>query len=434
RRDGWWLFVIASALGFYTMLTMLYAVLGLAFWYAVMVLIEGAPERRWAQWLTLTIAMAGAVLLTVFLYLPVFIASGVGALTKIAAPLSSAAFNVRLWSMTGETIELVRRGMPMLLLEFFMLCIAIHLFYHLRHREMRGQLLLLLGLLLAGVMVLLLLRAVPFARSWLYLLPVYLICVASGLDVLLELAGQGAARWLPVAAALALLILVNPHAWTTLRARTHNPAGIERVSAFIAGHLRPGDAFGATGYLATPIAYYLARAGHATRKAGGSWALQLWVEPLTDKPFKGDTMRRFLLALSPEDQPKADKFLREYVSKQGKQYEQRDMAAFGTIRIVEVSGAGLSLRNPRRPSAFDRTSHRRRTRSGRRNGPRRPSPGGRHRPDLQNVQAPGRPRLAGSHRIPGASFPRADHDRLVGEITGRRPQPLPALAGRLGAL
>jgi hypothetical protein len=363
RRDGWWLFAIASALGFYTVPTMLYAFLGLAFWYAVMVLIDGAPEPRRAQWLALATAMVGAVLLTVFLYLPVFIASGVGALTKSAAPLSSAAFNARLWSMTGGTIELVHRGMPMLLPEFFMFCIAIHVFHHPRHREMRGQLLLLLGLLLAGVIVLLLQRAVPFARSWLYLLPVYFICVASGLDVLLELAGQRAARWLPVVAALALLILVNPHVWTTLRARTHNPASIDRVGAFIAGHLRPGDAFGATGYLATPIAYYVARAGHATRQVGGSWALELWAESLTDGPFKRDTVRRFLLALRPIDQPKADRFLREYVSKQGKQYERRDLAAFGTWRVVEVSGAGLSLRRRRRPSTFDRTSPRGRTRS-----------------------------------------------------------------------
>ena len=433
RRDGLWLFAIASALGFYTVPTMLYAFLGLAFWYAVLVLIDGAPETRRAQWLALATAMAGAVLLTVFLYLPVFIASGVGALTKSAAPLSSAAFNSRLWSMTGGTIELVHRGMPMLLPEFFMLCIAIHVFHHKRHREMHGQLLLLLGLLLAGIMVLLLQRAVPFARSWLYLLPVYFICVASGLDVLLELAGQRAARWLPVAAALALLILINPHVWMTLCARTYNPAGIDRVGGFMAGHLCPGDAFGATGYLATPIAYYLARAGHATRQVGGSWALELWAEPLTDGPFKGDTVRRFLLALRPIDQPKADRFLREYVSKQGKQYEQRDVAAFGTIRIVEVSGAGLSLRRPRRPSAFDRTSPRRRTGSGRRNGPRRPSPDGRHRPDLQNALAPGRPRPARLHRIPGTSFLRGDHDLLVGEITGRPPQPLPALAGCLGA-
>jgi hypothetical protein len=328
-----------------------------------MVLIEGAPETRRAQWLVLATAMAGAVVLAALLYMPVFIASGVGALTKRAAPLSSAVFNARLWSMTGDTIKLVHRGMPMLLLGFFMLCIAVHVFHNLRHREMRGQLLLLLGLLLAGAMVLLLLRAVPFARSWLYLLPVYLICVASGLDVLLELADQRAARWLPVAAALALLILVNPHVWTTLHARTHDPAGIDRVAAFIAGHLRPGDAFGATGYWATPIAYYLARAGHATRKAGGSWALELWAESLTDGPFKRDTVRRLLLALRPADQPKADRFLRKYVSKKGKQYEQRILAAFGKMRIVEVSKAGLSLRRPRRLSAFDQTSPRGRTRS-----------------------------------------------------------------------
>ena len=67
--------------------------------------------------------------------------------------------------------------------------------------------------------------------------------------------------------------------------------------------------------------------------------------------------------------------------------------------------------------------------SGRRDGQIRPSPCGRHRADLQNVLAPRRPELPGPYRIPGESFPRSDHDLLVGKVTGRPPQPPSAFAG-----
>jgi hypothetical protein len=193
RRNAfaWLLFVVLSALGFYTVPVMLYP-FGVA--VAWMALTAAVGPRAAGRQLLADLAMAVllVVAVTAVLYAPVFIATGITAVvanpTVVPQPLGY--LGEHLPASLGEVWRQWNRDLPRPVSAALLVGFAVSLLFARRLTPLRVP---LPAAVLAWCGPLLLVqRVVPFPRVWLFLLPLYLTLAAGGIGGLLAAA---TGRW-----------------------------------------------------------------------------------------------------------------------------------------------------------------------------------------------------------------------------------------------
>ncbi len=187
RRGGaaaWTLFTIISALGFYTIPVMLYPFGITCVWLFLSALLGDTevPPRPFIGNLVLSAVLAAAI--TLVLYTPVFVGSGFNAVFGIPSLAAQASGGWK--GFTGGIMIRVEgfwdqwnRDFPKIISGILAAAFAISLVLH--GRLARHKVPLVLAVILWCGPVMIAMRALPWPRVWLYLLPLYFILASAGL-------------------------------------------------------------------------------------------------------------------------------------------------------------------------------------------------------------------------------------------------------------
>ncbi len=192
-------FLIAavSALGVLTMPSFLFPMAGLYLWMTVLMLRRGGADRAPMRHLRSCAVMTAAF--SAVLYTPTVIAShGVHTIFRndCVVGLPWAKFLACFPSHFFYTVNAFCRDVPfpLLLVLLSLVCIGIYS----AARNQRWESLLLLPALAVGALTLLLLkRAIPFDRTWIYLLPFVFVLADGGLVCVVEALHLPVRCWLP---------------------------------------------------------------------------------------------------------------------------------------------------------------------------------------------------------------------------------------------
>jgi uncharacterized membrane protein len=206
---GWLAFVVLSAIGFYTIPTMLYPFGMLIGWLLLSAVLDHRkPESR--KLIAYTFAAGAAVVaLTFVFYSPVILYHGIKVLVgnQYVMPLTWSQFLIG-WPGSLRKLWIQwNRGLPTLI--GLLLSAGVGLFFILRRRIDRQGFSLLIATLVLCVLAVFMQRVIPFERVWIFLVPIYLALAAAGFVALTGANALNSTRWTVVAPPLLLLLCVS---------------------------------------------------------------------------------------------------------------------------------------------------------------------------------------------------------------------------------
>lgn len=263
----WAAFALIAAAGLVTIPVMLYPLGAVAAWFVLTTAVERG-RGAWRPFGELTAALLGAASLTVLAYLPIIRANGVAALTAnkfvTASPWPTFFhdFFARLAGVLAGWAEPYPWAAALLLGVLAALGI-VH-----RRRVARATVSPLLAAYVWSALLLLVTHRMPYARIWLWMLPLVALAVGSAAESLL--ATRRAARLRPVVPALAGALAVLGVAWGFARNALANDAdtgvfaAAEPLARLLVGVVQPHDRILAPIPANAPLQYYLLRAGADT--------------------------------------------------------------------------------------------------------------------------------------------------------------------------
>jgi hypothetical protein len=259
----WLAFSLLSALGFYTIPIMLYPFGIVCVWLGVSIWRENPPEHRRPLFVRMAVALAVAAMLTLFLYLPVLVTSGWRAVAanRFVAPRDWTVFFLGLPRMAAGTFREWSRDVSLV----FVVAIAAGIGTTIRwHRRIsRHPVSLAFAAAVWVVPVLAAQRVIPFARVWLFALPLVAMFGLAGVVYLLraldaQLGPRAPAFWAAVPILLALALALNVLGSGSVLASTSAgtlPDG-EKISLLLKAVLREGDQVIAPNPSDEIVAYY----------------------------------------------------------------------------------------------------------------------------------------------------------------------------------
>jgi len=279
----WALFVLACALGFYTIPIMLYPFGMVVAWLILSHLVGdtsdaytkpalGEPgnngkSNKGAFWKYLVVACLLVAGLTALLYLPIFLNSGIEAVVNNSyvrpddsaiSPIFGEVLLEQIRSRVASTAEQWTAGIPrgagMLSVVGFIASLALH--KRISRHKAPVQVAAVLWILVAIALQ----KVAPLARVWMFLLPLYIIWSVAGILGLLQLAiparFQPQAGWVALLAAVLIpgVMLVSTLAQTA--ALGNDPGAEEGITLYLQDHIQPGDIVVTQSPIATPLQYY----------------------------------------------------------------------------------------------------------------------------------------------------------------------------------
>lgn len=265
---GWGLFILVSALGFYTIPIMLYPFGAVMVWLFLSMLLKDTGQEYGRSFMLYLLA-AGAVasVLTILLYTPIFYESGIDAVVgnHFVAPIGWADLWASMLGRIQNTWNSWNRDLPATGSLLFLAGVILSQIFHWRLSKTRMP--LALPILLWCGLIIAIQQVAPWPRIWLFLLPLFLIWAAAGLVGLISqiAAFKAAGRrqlagWAVIAGALVLTSLIT---FQILRLQTPN---ISRetgaygdtlpAAEFLKGYLQPGDVVIVTLPSNYPLKYY----------------------------------------------------------------------------------------------------------------------------------------------------------------------------------
>lgn len=261
---AWLLFTILSALGFYTIPIMLYP-FGIALmWLLLSAALQPTKLCRWSLLKSLCASTIIAGALTVALYSPVFVVSGMEAVTSnhFVKPQTWTYFISESLPLLHATWKQWNRDIPFVIKALLVIGFIASLIFHRRLTRYRVPVALAVCAWL--VPVLLIQQVVPGPRMWLFLLPLYLGLASAGVSyVLLRPVELRMSSYQSVpSAALAVMLSV----WLGLNVvqsqsvnRTGEAEGLgnaEAVTLFLKDYLQENDRVLAVIPASAPLGYY----------------------------------------------------------------------------------------------------------------------------------------------------------------------------------
>ena len=242
NRVAWFLIPILASLGFWTIPTMLYPFGIVMLWLFLSTLVSDVNSCQRAS-IVRRLVVSGllAALLTVLLYLPVLLNSGVKSViaNPFVSPLPWTDFVARLPASLFSTWEQWTMGLPNILVALLIIGMLFSVGFHRRLASHRIP--ILLAVICWCPLVLIFTRAIPFTRVWLFLLPLFLMIASSGLllpfqRIRLPKQSQVLATAIPLITLLLLANLILPHL-----AAIGAPGRSETITAFLEDYLEPSD-------------------------------------------------------------------------------------------------------------------------------------------------------------------------------------------------
>jgi 4-amino-4-deoxy-L-arabinose transferase-like glycosyltransferase len=259
--DGAWAVVaVVGALGLYAVPVMIYPLGGALLWILVSGIASARPLRPLLTRLGAT-ALVTAVL-TLFLYAPVYAASGVRSVTanEFVEPRTWGTLLDLFPEHVSDTVATWTRDVPFVA----SLALGIGLLVGILATPWisRFRVPVVLTVAVWSLLVLAIQRVVPYTRVWLFLVPLAAATTAGLYGWLLERRPWGARAGSVIAAALALAGSLLVLSADSVRESRETGALLDApaIAAFLAARVEPDDRILATGS-DTILEYYLGRAG-----------------------------------------------------------------------------------------------------------------------------------------------------------------------------
>lgn len=188
QPSRWSLFWLAlfSALGMLTIPIMILPIAGICLWLLVLLLLNRTSLKEILRQFILPFGTLSGIFTLVF-YAPVIFVSGLAPIisNKFVKPLGWDVFFTEFFPQLERSFDELSRDIhPVALLAIFFLAL-IGIIGSIKTRNWR-VLLLLPCLLLGAFFILLLQRAIPYARTWIFLIPFILMLADAGLTFLLK--------------------------------------------------------------------------------------------------------------------------------------------------------------------------------------------------------------------------------------------------------
>ena len=236
RFKWWFLFVISSVLGFYTMPVMIYP-----FGFTLLLIplvFKTRINKKFVNKFLLAILIISLVVF--ILYLPVVCKTGINRLVEIPTfrPIPLSEIGQRMNILFLKIYAMWNRDLFLPLEIIFIISFFISLFKG-RFREKNRT--ILLSATVATVGLILLTRMVPFPRCFLFLLPMYLGMISSGLHEIISFRRRGVMYFLSGLLILFMCLGIGVKKGiyhSDVEGRLKAPEGIIYVLRKI---LRPGD-------------------------------------------------------------------------------------------------------------------------------------------------------------------------------------------------
>lgn len=264
---GWVLLSACLALGCWTVPTMVYPLVMLVAWMVLHVAI-GSADGRWVRrflgGLTASLGCTGVV--AAALYAPVLLVEGPRALfaNSYVQPHAWGRFFDRLPAWLQELESLLLRDVPGVVQTVLVVGLVASVMTH--SRATRSCRTAALGSVAACAAVCLLQRVLPFARAWLFLVPLAAVLSAAGLAGVLAMVPRPLFR--RAGATTAVLALAGWPLWNTIHddsigrsLETGTLTDADQIIVFLKDALRPGESIVAVSPSSAPLVYYARRRG-----------------------------------------------------------------------------------------------------------------------------------------------------------------------------
>jgi 4-amino-4-deoxy-L-arabinose transferase-like glycosyltransferase len=259
----WIAFAVIAALGLWTIPVMLYPLGTVAVWLALSLFLDG--KRAELRRLGLTLGAAGGIAL--LLYLPVISRAGLGAITrnKFVAPSGWYEFFSQLPASFGEALRSWSLGIPPLVSLVLLACALVALRYHATASRFRVN--IALAAFVWSAWLLVVNHRAPFARVWLWFLPIAASLAAAGVVLLFErwprtrrfIEQRTPALAVGLGLGAAMSIVLSFAVLLTRDTGTYRDA--EEASIALGGVLQPGDRVLVGLPTNGPLEYYFDRIG-----------------------------------------------------------------------------------------------------------------------------------------------------------------------------
>ena len=298
---GWLLMAVVTALGAWTIPTMLYPALGIALWTPVAAGGEAGRLDRGTTRARLGWTALAALAMTALLYLPVVARSGLGLVVgnRFVRPQSRRSFFAALPDFFSAVAEDWTRGWPLWVALVAGAAALAGMIAPRRGRGVRAAPAPLGPALLAAAALLLVTGRIPYVRVWMYLIPLAAVAAGAGMGAIAaRLVGPARAQVTAGAAGVACALVAAAGVVTSDVVRRAGDTGAMPAAAALATRLAPvlapRDRIVASAPADLPLAYHLRRrrvAGLPLRALADS-AQTIWVVVLDDPPQHLDALVR----------------------------------------------------------------------------------------------------------------------------------------------
>ena len=267
---AWGLLVIFSSLGLYINPTMIYPI-GMAYtWLLLSKLIHDVSDTYGTRYyLYLLISSLSIIIITLILYLPIILNSGLQSL------ISNDVIEVLSWSDFIQSIEPRikntwlewNRALPHAISLIAISGLIASLFVPKLPKDRRMPL-IMAGIIWIGT-ALLVQRVAPWPRIWLFLLPFFVIWISAGIIGLFELIFRRIPRGDSLMVGLIGLLIAVPlisglmRNYTQYDQKLHSQGEVELVADYLQDYLQPNDVVVVTSPDTIVLKYYLRRNGLA---------------------------------------------------------------------------------------------------------------------------------------------------------------------------
>ena len=265
NRTAWGIMILLSAVGIYTVPTMIFPLGSVGVWFFVSWIFR-KPSKDYDGFSFLKYLLSFG-LLTLFLtwlfYIPVFAVSGYqSALSNpFVRPLSPSEFGFKITGRLNETWESWNSGVPMAMMIILIIGFGLSFVFY-RKQLKQGVIFPIITILFSSAIILLR-RVAPFDRMWLFAAPIFLIWAAAGLWYLLD----GSLRrvtekfkslhWILQACLLVLTCFILAFFGNAYQFKIMNRnAKYEQAAIFLRDYISPTDVVVTTFPDDAPLRYY----------------------------------------------------------------------------------------------------------------------------------------------------------------------------------
>ncbi len=259
----WCLFTIISVLGFYTIPIMLYPFGIVMMWLFLHYIKKGRNKEQNIFIKDLLICSAGVTLLTMVLYTPVFMESGLKSVfaNRFVTTQSFSYFFKEFPLSLSLVWQQWHRDIPVAVRFILLIGFFTSLFVH--NKIARHRISIILPVIVFLLPVLVIQRVVPYPRVWLFLLPLYIGLSSAGiwyLIGLIKLGDTSAKIMIYTAFAIILSISTGLNVVYTQSVYYSEETGTlidaEQITLFLKDYLQLGDRVFAVGPADFPLLYY----------------------------------------------------------------------------------------------------------------------------------------------------------------------------------